>query len=133
MIVCVPSQGVPSGCLYYVHGGGMVAGSPRDGPLEMLGYASEMGLVVVSVAYRLAPEHAHPVPVEDCYSGLVWASELPRGLRSAQKGAFGSDPRDIRLDLRSSIKLARQTTDVSRHTWRERCRRAPSTRPPPTR
>ena len=32
--------------------------------------AAEMGCVVASVEYRLAPEHPHPAPVEDCYTGL---------------------------------------------------------------
>jgi len=33
-----------------------------------------MGMAVVSVEYRLAPETPHPGPLEDCYAGLVWGS-----------------------------------------------------------
>jgi acetyl esterase/lipase len=40
----------------------------------MLDWASEFGLVVVSVEYRLAPETPHPGPVEDCYAGLAWTA-----------------------------------------------------------
>lgn len=62
----------PRPIVYNIHGGGMVAGSHRVGmPLD---WAEELGLVVVSVDYRLAPEHPHPAPVEDCYAGLLWTA-----------------------------------------------------------
>lgn len=38
----------------------------------MLDLAEDLGLAVVSVEYRLAPETPHPGPIEDVYAGLVW-------------------------------------------------------------
>jgi acetyl esterase/lipase len=61
--------------IYHTHGGGMVVGSRRTGADEMARWVDEAGAVVVSVEYRLAPEHPHPAPVEDCYAGLVWTGE----------------------------------------------------------
>ncbi len=62
--------------LYFIHGGGMIAGTARDPLLgESLDLAEPLGAAVVSVDYRLAPETPHPGPVEDCYAGLVWTAE----------------------------------------------------------
>src|SRR5581483_9332416 len=62
-------------CLYWIHGGGMVMGT-LDGENANLGnIVQEVGCVAVSVEYRLAPEHPHPAPVEDCYAGLVWTAK----------------------------------------------------------
>jgi acetyl esterase/lipase len=59
-------------CLYWIHGGGMIFGLPEQDDFRMAEYVTQLGCVVVSVDYRLAPEHPHPAPVEDCYAGLVW-------------------------------------------------------------
>jgi hypothetical protein len=61
--------------LLYLHGGGMVAGHHRVALDETLGWVEAVPMVAVSVDYRLAPEHRHPVPVEDCYAGLRWLVE----------------------------------------------------------
>ncbi len=60
--------------LYWIHGGGMVLGKVDwdDTACKMLALAGDC--VVASVEYRLAPEHPHPAPVEDCYAGLRWLS-----------------------------------------------------------
>ena len=63
------------GCLYHTHGGGMIIGDNRLGVPDMLDWAEEFGLVVVSVEYRLAPETPHPGPINDCYAGLAWTAE----------------------------------------------------------
>ncbi|WIX76381.1 alpha/beta hydrolase [Amycolatopsis carbonis] len=66
---------VPLPGLYFMHGGGMMAGTNRTGADWLLGWLAEIPMVVVSVDYRLAPEHPHPAPVEDCYTGLTWVGE----------------------------------------------------------
>ncbi|MCW2878468.1 MAG: alpha/beta hydrolase [Sphaerisporangium sp.] len=62
----------PLPCLYWIHGGGMILGLVEMDDARMIGYVEDVGCAVVSVEYRLAPEHPHPAPVEDCYAGLVW-------------------------------------------------------------
>ncbi|MFV0457872.1 MAG: alpha/beta hydrolase [Actinomycetales bacterium] len=61
--------------IYHTHGGGMVVGNRRTGTDAYLPYVLDLDAVVVSVEYRLAPEHPHPAPVEDCYAGLVWTAD----------------------------------------------------------
>jgi len=83
----VPSEGAPDvrllvfrpagrpeslPAIFFIHGGGFIAGSPDilKAPCQQL--ADEHGAVVVSVAYRLAPETCFPGPLEDCYASLDW-------------------------------------------------------------
>ncbi|MEU1940480.1 alpha/beta hydrolase [Streptomyces coeruleorubidus] len=60
--------------IYHIHGGGMLFGNNRSGVDMFVDWAMELDLVVVSVEYRLAPEHPHPAPVEDVYAGLAWTA-----------------------------------------------------------
>lgn len=68
-----PREAAP--VVYHVHGGGMVSGDRFNGVEQALGWVDRFGVVVVSVEYRLAPEHPHPAPIEDCATGLVWLAE----------------------------------------------------------
>jgi acetyl esterase/lipase len=65
--------------IYWIHGGGMVLGDRFAAP-EALDLADDHGAVVVSVEYRLAPEHPSPAPGDDCYAGLCWFAEHAAGL-----------------------------------------------------
>jgi acetyl esterase/lipase len=62
-------------CLYSIHGGGYVFGSYDMDDLKFDLLCPELGIVGVSVEYRLAPETAYPGPLDDCYAGLKWAYE----------------------------------------------------------
>ncbi len=62
--------------LYYMHGGGMIIGDNRTVAGGVLDWAVDIGAIVVSVEYRLAPEHPDPAPIEDCYAGLLGTHRL---------------------------------------------------------
>ena len=76
LLVLRPATGEgPWPAIYHMHGGGMVLGDRRTGVEMFLPYVVEHGAVVLSVEYRLAPEHPDPAPVEDCYAGLAWTAK----------------------------------------------------------
>lgn len=65
----------PLPCVYYIHGGGMILGTAEGEDPSASRICEHVNAVVISVEYRLAPEHPHPAPVEDCYAGLVWTAK----------------------------------------------------------
>ncbi len=62
----------PMPALLWIHGGGYVMGTPDMDDFNCIDFARELGILVVSVDYRLAPEHPFPAPLEDCYAALRW-------------------------------------------------------------
>ncbi len=77
-------QDGPLPALVYLHGGGFVVGSLDLYDADARRIAAEVGAVVFSVDYRLAPEHPFPAGLEDCYATLVWVAE--------NAGELGVDP-----------------------------------------
>jgi acetyl esterase/lipase len=68
------------GVLVYFHGGSFIMGGLDTDHPSCVQYARLAGVVVVSVDYRLAPEHRFPAGVEDCYSALLWVANNAREL-----------------------------------------------------
>ena len=62
----------PGPAFVHAHGGGMILGSVKILRNATANVVSMSGVPQLSVEYRLAPEHPHPAPVEDCYAGLVY-------------------------------------------------------------
>jgi acetyl esterase/lipase len=77
--------------LLYIHGGGFVMSDLELFYAMALRAVDELGVVVVAVEYRLAPEHPFPAPVEDCYAALSWmvANAAELGIDPARVGVAG--------------------------------------------
>ncbi len=76
-------------CVFEIHGGGFMLGN-----IDMMDpwcqrVAAELDAVVISVEYRLAPEHPFPAGVEDCYAALAWTA--------SESEALGIDPARIAI------------------------------------
>lgn len=82
--IYTPEAGGLLPAFLYFHGGGWVTGNLDlvDSPLRTL--ANETPCVIISVDYRLAPEHPFPAPVEDCYAVTEWVA--------ANALSLGADP-----------------------------------------
>lgn len=68
-----PASGHP--VVVFFHGGGWVLNSVETHDDLCRSLANNVGAVIVSVEYRLAPEHPYPAAIEDAYAAFVWASE----------------------------------------------------------
>jgi acetyl esterase/lipase len=66
--------------LLWIHGGGLVIGSAKQDDRLCLGTAKALGIPIVSVEYRLAPEHPFPAALDDAAAGWRWLQENAAGL-----------------------------------------------------
>lgn len=75
-VTVLTPRGVPGTkpALVNFHGGGMMMGDRSMDTGRLADLVDELGVIAVNVEYRLAPEHPHPAPVEDCYAGLTWTA-----------------------------------------------------------
>jgi acetyl esterase/lipase len=73
-------HGKPVPAFLHIHGGGYVAGLAEGTGPQNMRTAAELGCLVVSVDYRLAPETVAPGSVEDCYAVLRWLHDEAEAL-----------------------------------------------------
>lgn len=68
-------HGAVLGTVVYLHGGGWVTGDLEYSDALCRHLAADAGCAVLSVDYRLAPEHPYPAPLNDAYGALQWAAD----------------------------------------------------------
>ena len=83
-----PPTPAPRGALLWIHGGGYIIGSGRNDP-HGIGFSEHVGCTVVSVDYRLAPEHSYREALSDCVGALNWIFDNASDL--------GVDPKRIAI------------------------------------
>ena len=71
-LLYAPADGESAGALLHVHGGGYVMGSPEMDVARNLALVRATRCVILSVDYRLAPEHPYPAALDDCHAALAW-------------------------------------------------------------
>jgi acetyl esterase len=83
-LVVTPTGEGPFPVLVWIHGGGWVIGSPVESQATARDLAAGAGCIVVSLDYRLAPEHKAPAALDDCIAATRWVL--------GHAGELGGDP-----------------------------------------
>jgi acetyl esterase len=81
------AKGGKAPLVLFFHGGGWILGGLDTSQETLLMLCDISGAVIISVDYRLAPEHKFPSGLEDCYISAVWAAN--------NANALGCDPRKL--------------------------------------
>lgn len=82
--IYIPEASHPLPVVFYIHGGGFIAGSPEVAEEPNRALANEAGVIVVAAHYRLAPEAKFPAATDDTFAALKWTAE--------NIARFGGDP-----------------------------------------
>ena len=82
-----PAPAAPGNVIIYLHGGGFVLGSAQTNVASALRIGAAAGVPVLSVEYRLAPEHPFPAAVQDAVEAYEWL--LQQGYKGSQIGIYG--------------------------------------------
>ena len=81
----------PTGMYLHLHGGGWVLGRAHLQDPRNQNIADDCSAVVISVDYRLAPEHPYPAPLDDCESAAVWAVQNAKSEFGVERIVIGGE------------------------------------------
>jgi acetyl esterase/lipase len=78
VLVYRPRDGADSGAaILWIHGGGYILGSPFFEGTQCQAFADALGVLVVAVEYRRAPQDPFPAAIDDCWHALMWLASQP--------------------------------------------------------
>ena len=88
------SSSKPKPALLWMHGGGFVCGAPEQDAALLARIVDRLDLLIVSVDYRLAPEHPFPAALDDAHAALAWLA--------GEAASLGVDPARIAVGGQSA-------------------------------
>lgn len=102
----LPEGGGPVPTVVFFHGGGYVFGSIATHEWLCRRLTAESGCALLSVEYRLAPEHPFPAAVEDAFAAVDWAADNPETVAGDGQVAVAGDSAGGNLAAVAALRAA---------------------------
>jgi acetyl esterase/lipase len=103
--IIAPASGPPRGVYLDIHGGGFYLGRAARGDLRNRRLADTLGVTVVSVDYRLAPEHPWPAAPDDCETAALWLLDQGAAMFETKRLAIGGVSSGATLAMTTLLRL----------------------------
>ncbi|MET8371262.1 MULTISPECIES: alpha/beta hydrolase [Micromonospora] len=103
--ILTPVDGPPQGVYLDIHGGGFYLDSAAHRDERNRALADALRLAVVSVDYRLAPEHPWPAAPDDCEAAALWLVEEAEARFGTSRLAIGGSSAGATLALATVLRL----------------------------
>jgi acetyl esterase/lipase len=110
--IITPASGDPQGVYLDIHGGGFFMSSAVRGDARNVALADGLGIAVVSVDYRLAPEHPWPAAPDDCETAALWVVKRADELFGTGRLLVGGASAGANLALTTLLRLRRRGLDL---------------------
>ncbi|MBQ1093330.1 alpha/beta hydrolase [Streptomyces sp. B93] len=110
--VLTPADGPPRGVYLDIHGGGFYMDRAARGDRRNRDLADALNVVVVSVDYRLAPEHPWPAAPDDCEAAALWLVEEAEARFGTSRLAIGGRSAGATLALTTLLRLRDRGADT---------------------
>ncbi|KAF4302951.1 putative alpha beta hydrolase fold-3 domain-containing protein [Botryosphaeria dothidea] len=108
-----PENGQVKGVFMHIHGGGFVLQSEKHQDTFLKWFADNCQLAVVSVGYRLAPEHTYPAGPHDCFDAAEWLVKKSKFNYGADLMFIGGESAGAYLSLVTALHLLKTLSNFS--------------------
>jgi acetyl esterase/lipase len=103
--IITPSQGQARAVYLEIHGGGFYLGAAARSDTSNAQLADALGLAMVSVDYRLAPEHPWPGAPDDCETAALWLVEQAEAMFGTARLLIGGASAGATLAMTTLLRL----------------------------
>jgi acetyl esterase/lipase len=110
----IEPQGTPRAVYLDIHGGGFYLGTAAMGDADNEEMANELDVAVVSVEYRLAPEHPWPAGPDDCETAALWVVERAMSEFGTDRLVIGGGSAGAHLSVVTLLRMRDRHDAASR-------------------